>query len=100
MLAVENLAEYLLEQIKTQDVVRVPASEAEYLNIVPEFSGKLEYHNGEIIATSLAKLWHEMLVNELGFPLEQYFRNKPLLVVNSNAGYRCQRKKQAITNPI
>ena len=99
MVAVENLAEYLLEQIKTEDVVRVAASEAEYLNIAPEFPGKLEYHNGEIIAMSLAKFWHEVLVNGLGFLLEQYFRNKLYLVVNSNAGLQVPAKEAGYYQP-
>ena len=99
MVAVENLAEYLLAQIKTQDVVRVAASEAEYLDIAPEFPGKLEYHNGEIIAMSLAKLWHEVLVNGLGFLLEQHFRNEPFLVVNSNAGLQVPTKETGYYQP-
>ncbi len=56
MVAVENIAEYLLAEVKTQDIVCVPASEAEYLEIAPRFPGKLEYHNGEIIATSLVSI--------------------------------------------
>lgn len=99
MVAVENLAEYLLAQIKTQDVVWVSASEAEYLDIAPEFPGKLEYHNGEIIAMSLAKLWHEVLVNGLGFLLEQHFRNKPFLVVNSNAGLQVPTRETGYYQP-
>lgn len=86
MVAVDNLAQQLIERLKTEEFIRVPASEAEYLDIAPEFPGKLEYHNGEIIAMSLAKLWHEVLVNGLGYLLEQHFRNQPFLVVNSNAG--------------
>ncbi len=37
MVAVKNLAEYLLERLRTEEVVRVPVSEAEYLDIAPEF---------------------------------------------------------------
>lgn len=99
MVAVENVAEYLLEQLKTHDVVQVPASEAEYLDTAPEFPGKLEYHNGEIIAKSLAKLWHEVLVNGLGFLLEQHFRNRPFLVVNSNAGLQIPAKETVYYQP-
>lgn len=86
MVAVENLAEYLLEQIKTQDVVRVPASEAEYLDIAPEFPGKLEYHNGEIIAMSLATALHELIVSAVNYLLMVYYRDKDFLVTSSNAG--------------
>ena len=65
MVVVENLAEYLLKQIKTQDMVRVPTSEAEYLDIAPEFPGKLEYHNGGIIAMSLATAFHKLIVSAI-----------------------------------
>ncbi len=99
MVAVDNLAQQLIERLKTEAFFRVPASEAEYLDIAPEFPGKLEYHNGEIIAMSLAKLWHEVLVNGLGFLLEQHFRNKPFLVVNSNAGLQVPTKETGYYQP-
>ena len=91
MVAVENLAEYLLEQIKTQDVVCVPASEAEYLEIAPEFPGKLEYHNGEIIAMSLATALHELVVSAINRLLANYFFDKNFLVTGSNAGLQIPR---------
>ena len=91
MVAVENLAEYLLEQIKTQDVVYVPASEAEYLEIAPEFPGKLEYHNGEIIAMSLATALHELVVLYIGRLLTNYYFDKDFLVTGSNAGLQIPR---------
>lgn len=91
MVAVENLAEYLLAQIKTQDVVRVPASEAEYLDIAPEFPGKLEYHNGEIIAMSLATAFHELIVSAINHLLYAHFRDKDFLVTSSNAGLQILR---------
>lgn len=99
MVVVENLAEYLIERLKNEEFFRVPASEAEYLDIAPEFPGKLEYHNGEIVAMSLARLWHEVLVNGLGFLLEQYFRNQPFLVVNSNAGLQVPTRNAGYYQP-
>jgi Uma2 family endonuclease len=86
MIAVDNLAETILAQLETQELVRVPASEAEYLDIAPGFPRKLEYYNGEIIATCLASFWHEVLVNSTGFLLEQFYRNQRVFVSNSNAG--------------
>ena len=86
MVAVENLAEYLLERIKLQDVVCVPASEADYLDIAPAFPGKLEYHNGEIIAMSLATAIHELVVSAINYLLFSYYRDKDFLVTSSNAG--------------
>lgn len=91
MVAVANLAEYLLAQIKTQDVVRVSASEAEYLDIAPGFPGKLEYHNGEIIAMSLATAFHELIVSAINYLLFAYFRDKDFLVTSSNAGLQIPR---------
>lgn len=91
MVAVENLAEYLLEQIKTQDVVRVSSSEAEYLDIAPEFPGKLEYHNGEIVAMSLVTAFHELIVSAINFLLYAHFREKDFLVTSSNAGLQILR---------
>ena len=91
MVAVGNLAEYLLEQIKTQDVVRVPASEAEYLDIAPEFPGKLEYHNGDIIAMSLASALHELVVLFISRLLTNYYFDKDFLVTGSNAGLQIPR---------
>ncbi len=91
MVAVENLAEYLLAQIKMQDVVCVPASEAEYLDIAPEFPGKLEYHNGEIIAMSLATALHELILSSINYLLFAYCRDKDFLVTSSNAGLQIPR---------
>ena len=86
MVAVGNIAEYLLDEIKTQDVVRVPASEAEYLDMAPGFPGKLEYHNGQIIAMSLASALHESVVSALNYLLFAFYRNKDFTVTGSNAG--------------
>ncbi|MBC8153423.1 MAG: Uma2 family endonuclease [Bacteroidetes bacterium] len=86
MVTTENLADTLIEQLKTREWVRMPASEAEYLAIAEEFPYKLEYHQGELVAMSLTSFWHEVLVNSIGFLLEQYFRDKFFFVTNSNAG--------------
>ena len=91
MVAVDNLAEYLLAQLKTQNVVYVPASEAEYLDIVPEFPGKLEYHDGEIIAMSLATALHELIVSGISRLLANYYFDKDFLVTSSNAGLQIPR---------
>ncbi len=99
MVAVENLSEYLLEQIKTHDVVRVPASEAEYLDIAPGFPGKIEYHNGEIIAMNLASFIHEMLVTSIGRILSNFYYDKDFLVSSSNAGLQIPRRDGGYYQP-
>lgn len=99
MVAVENLAEYLLAQIKTQDVVRVSASEAEYLDLAPEFPGKLEYYNGEIIAISLASAIHELVVSFISRLLTNYYFDKDFLVTSSNAGLQIPRPDGSYYQP-
>lgn len=99
MVAVENLAEYLLEQIKTHEVVRVPASEAEYLDIAPEFPGRLDYQNGEIIAMSLATALHELIVSFIGRLLTNYYFDKDFLVTSSNAGLQIPRPDGSYFQP-
>ena len=99
MVAVGNLAEYLLEQIKTQEMVRVSASEEEYLEIAPEFPGKLEYHEGEIIAMSLATAFHELIVSAINYLLVGYFRDKDFLVTSSNAGLQIPRPDGSYFQP-
>ena len=99
MVAVDNLAEYLLEQIKTQGEVRVPASEAEYLDIAPQFPARLEYHNGEIIAMSLASAIHELIVSSINYLLFAYFRDKDFLVTSSNAGLQIHRPDGSYYQP-
>ena len=86
-MAVEKLADYLLERLKTEEFFRVPASEAEYL-IFSEIPGKLEYHNGEIVAISLATALHELIVIYISRLLSNYFFDKDFLVTSSNAGLR------------
>lgn len=99
MVAVENLAGYLLEQIKRQEAVRVAASEAEYLAIAPEFPGRLEYHNGEIIAMSLVSALHELVVSFISRLLTNYYFDKDFLVTSSNTGLQIPRPDGSYYQP-
>lgn len=99
MVAVENLAEYLLERLKTEEWVRVPASEKEYLDIAPGFPGKLEYHEGDIIAMSLATAFHELIVSCINWLLVSYYRDKDFLVTSSNAGLQIPRPDGSYYQP-
>ncbi|GAB2595467.1 Uma2 family endonuclease [Spirosoma areae] len=99
MVAVDNLAEYLLEQLKTQEMVRVLASEAEYLDIAPGFPGRLEYQNGEIIAMSLATALHELVVSFISRLLTNYYFDKDFLVTSSNAGMQIPRPDGSYYQP-
>ncbi len=96
---VENLADTLIEQLKTREWVRMPASEAEYLAIAEEFPFKMEYHEGEIIAMSLATAIHERLVAYITRILTNYFFDKDFLVTGSNAGLQIERKSRGYYQP-
>ena len=100
MVVVETIAETLLERLQTEEVVRMPASEAEYLELAADFPYKLDYHKGEIIAMSLATFWHEVLVNSVGFLLEQFYRNKLFFVSNRTPACRFRKVIIATTSPI
>ncbi|MCY7356621.1 MAG: Uma2 family endonuclease, partial [Rudanella sp.] len=76
-----------------------PASEAEFLDIAPEFPGKLEYHNGEIIAMSLATALHELIVFNISRLLANYFFDKDFLPTSSNAGLQILRPDGSYYQP-
>jgi len=99
MVAVDNLAQQLIERLKTEEFFRVPASEAEFLDIAPEFPGKLEYHNGEIIAMSLATALHELIVFNISRLLANYFFDKDFLPTSSNAGLQILRPDGSYYQP-
>ena len=99
MVAVDSLAQQLIERLKTEEFFRVPASEAEYLDIAPEFPGKLEYHNGEIIAMSLATALHELIVAHISRLLSNYYFDKDFLATSSNAGLQIVRPDGSYYQP-
>ena len=54
MVAAESIIKSISEQLKTQSLVQIPASEAEYMAIIAELPFKIEYHQSEIITIGLA----------------------------------------------
>lgn len=99
MVTTENLADTLIEQLKTREWVRMPASERDYLAIAEEFPYKLEYHEGEIIAMSLAMIVHESIVMFIGRLLSNYYFDKDFRVTGSNAGLQIERKTRGYYQP-
>ena len=69
------------------------------LDIAPEFPGKLEYHNGEIVAISLATALHELIVTYISRLLSNYFFDKDFLVTSSNAGLQIVRPDGSYYQP-
>jgi Uma2 family endonuclease len=51
--------------VKEEGLVRIPASEADYLTLAHEVPFKIEYHDSEIIVQSLASYIHEKIASNL-----------------------------------
>ena len=63
MVALESLIDTLRERLKTEAVVRVPASLEEYFELIQDCEFDVEYIDHEIVATmSQASEIHELLV--------------------------------------
>lgn len=87
MLLIQDLKATILERLKTEEVVRIAASEAEYLAVAEQLPFKVEYHNSEIITMGLASYWHEVLVMTIGGILQNVFAfSDEFTVLGSNSG--------------
>lgn len=83
----QQLKDTIVEQLKTQSMVRIPASETEFLALSAELPFKIEYHESEIIAMGLTTPWHEVLVMTIGGILYNLFSGRDeFSVLGSNAG--------------
>lgn len=87
MVVDKNLQETIIEQLKTTELVSIPASEEEYLSIASALPFKVEYHANEIITMGLASYWHETLVSTFIGIFYNLFTNKDELnILASNSG--------------
>lgn len=87
MITTDQLKETIIDQLKTQEVVRIPASEEEFFALANELPFKIEYHNSEIITMGLSTPWHEMLIMTLGGILYNLFYDQGgFSVLGSNTG--------------
>lgn len=85
MLLIQDLKATILERLKTEEVVHVPASEAEYLAVAEQLPFKVEYHHSEIITLGLASYFHELIVANWIFILRTILPNE-FSVLGSNSG--------------
>ena len=87
MVITRNLKEEIIEQLKTKELVRIPASEDDYYSVAYDIPFKVEYHENEIITMGLTTLWHEAIIMNLGGILRNLFiENDDFLVLGSNSG--------------
>ena len=87
MVNIQTLRETIIERLKTEDLVQIPASEAEYLAVAEQLPFKVEYHHSEIVTMGLASYWHEVLVMTIGGIFYNLFaNNEEFTVLGSNSG--------------
>ncbi len=92
MIAEKSIKETILEELKTKEIVCIPASEADYLDLASNLPFKIEYHDSEIITMGLATPTHEVLVMNMGTILNILFGDvENLFVYGSNVGVQIPR---------
>ena len=90
MVLIQDLKSTILERLKTEKVVHIPASEAEYFAVAEQLPFKVEYHNSEIITMGLASLFHEIIVANWIFILRSILSDE-FMVLGSNAGIQISK---------
>ncbi len=89
MITTDHLKETILEELKTQELVRLPASEEEFFALSAQLPFKIEYHESEIITMGLASYWHEVLIMTLGGIFYNLFSGKEEFTISgSNTGVK------------
>jgi Uma2 family endonuclease len=88
MVITRNLKEEIIEQLKTKELVRIPASEEDYFSVAYDIPFKIEYHENEIITMGLASYEHEKITAKLIILLSQIFERKGVDydILASNSG--------------
>jgi Uma2 family endonuclease len=87
MVAAKSIKETIMEELKTKEIVCIPASEEDYLDLAIKLPFKVEYHDSEIITMGLASFWHETLVMNIGSLLNILFSDSDEhYVLGSNSG--------------
>ena len=85
MVLIQDLKATILERLKTEKVVHIPASEAEYFAVAEQLPFKVEYHNSEVITMGLASFFHEIIVANWIFILRSILSDE-FIVLGSNSG--------------
>ena len=87
MVAAKSIKETILEELKTKEIVCIPASEEDYLDLASKLPFKVEYHNSEIITMGLASFWHETIIGNMIWILKNLFSDsEEHYVLGSNLG--------------
>ncbi|WP_353484347.1 Uma2 family endonuclease [Haliscomenobacter sp.] len=85
MVLAQDLRSTILERLKAEEVVRIPASEVEYFAVADQLPFKVEYQYSEIITMGLASYFHEIIVANWIFILRSILADE-FTVLGSNSG--------------
>jgi Uma2 family endonuclease len=86
MVLTQNLTESIIERIKTEELLRIPASEEEYFSVAYDLPFKIEYHDSEIVTMGLASFWHEVLASAMIRIFNKIFNLDKYYIIGSNGG--------------
>lgn len=87
MIATKDLRTQITESLKNDVLVKIPASEKEYLELATQFPFKIEYHESEIYTMGLASIYHELITAMVITILNNIYANdNDYMVLGSNSG--------------
>ena len=87
MVITEDLRIEVIERLKTEAFIRMPALEAEYLTLASQLPFKIEYHESEIYTMGLASIVHETIAAMVATILNNLFMDDTdYIVLGSNSG--------------
>jgi Uma2 family endonuclease len=92
MIVADTLKNSIIEQLKINDLVRIPASEDDYFSVAFDLPFQVQYHDSEIITMGLASVRHEALAVTLMSILYNLLEeNDDFMVLGSNSGVHIPR---------
>ncbi len=92
MIATDHLKNSIIEQLKTNDLVRIAASEDDYFSVAYSLPFQVQYHDSEIITMGLASVRHEALAATFMSILYNLLEdNDEFMVLGSNSGVHIPR---------
>ncbi len=92
MVAELSIKSQLIDRLKSEDLVKIPASVADYLALAEEVPFKIEYHHSEIIAMGLASFIHELILMNIGRELGVLFKDVDgFFILGSGLGVKTEK---------
>ncbi|MDP5139469.1 MAG: Uma2 family endonuclease, partial [Spirosomaceae bacterium] len=65
MVLEKDLKTRVYEGVESEELIRIPSSEQDFLSLAYEVPFKIEYHNSEIIVIGLSAFVHELIITNV-----------------------------------